>query len=708
MGEAAPLSGAFLRRPTGDGLARLQKTHSLAWQLVGWFSLLALLPLLLLTLAASLNARAILTREATNSLLAIAERQSRQLESTIEERERTVSALSRTPSIGAALDDPWLLSDPTASRELREFLTQFQESSGWEDILLVTVGGDVVLSVSGARAIGTNLRNGPYASSGLARVFDRALMTLGTEISDLAYDPSADRPASYVATPVLRDGFVTGVLAMRLSTRELVRIVNDAAGLGKTGETIVAAPEGNEAVFLTPVRNDPEAAFRRRVSLASVDGSAGTRVVRGRIRAGSATDYRGRKVLAVYDALPHLGWLVMVKIDAAEAFAPVARFRLVSTLVEVPLLALVLMAVVSVSRSISRPIVKLTAATRAFAGGDLSRRAPLVSHNEIRVLAAAFNQMGAKLQSSIIELERYSRTLEGRVADRTKELLDKNQELEAAMSSLKKAQEQILLQEKMASLGSLTAGIAHEIKNPLNFVNNFAGLMLELVVDLEASFGPEAGKLTDRTREDVEALLADLKQNAAKVQEHGKRADGIVKSMLFHARGKSSQRQPIDVNQLVSEAVNLAYHSMRGSDTGFNIKMDLELDPKAGSLEAVPQDLSRVFLNLVNNAMYATHERKKTERSGYEPVLTVRTLDLGDKVEVRVRDNGTGIPQPVLEKIFLPFFTTKPTGSGTGLGLSISYDIVTAGHGGTLSVQSEVGRFAEFVVTLPRVSGARS
>ncbi len=676
--------------------------HSLARQLVGWFLLLTLVPLGLLTFAASWNARALLTREATNGLIAIAERQSRQLEATIDERLKTVAALARTPSIGQALESAAPIGEADeAGRALRAFLTHFQDVSGWDDVLLASVDGRVVFSTAGSPALGTSLKTGPFAKTGLASLFERVLMTMGTDVSDLAYDASAGRPASYVATPVLLDGVVAGVVALRMRNEEMNRIVNDFAGLGKTGETVIAAREAGEALLLAPTRHDPNAAFRRRVPLAAVEG-ASAELVRGRIRSGKAVDYRGQKVLAVWSSVPYFRWSMMVKIDEAEAFAPVARFRLLSTLVEVPLFALVIAAALSVARSISGPIVRLTASTRAFAAGDLAHRATLETHNEMRVLGASFNQMGAKLQSTIAELERYGRTLESRVRDRTKELEDKNTALEEALASLKRAQEQILLQEKMASLGALTAGIAHEIKNPLNFVNNFSLLSGELLKELEESLAKEKAKLDPAVWEDVQAVLADLSQNSAKVREHGMRADSIVRSMLLHARAKGGEREAVDVNALVTEAVNLAYHSARGQDSAFNVKIESDLDPAAGTVDGVKQDLSRVFLNILGNACYALGEKRKKEGGSFTPLLSVKTKSLGDAVEVRIRDNGPGIPQAVLEKVFTPFFTTKPAGSGTGLGLSISYDIVTKGHGGTLEVETEEGRSAEFILKLPR------
>jgi len=266
---------------------------------------------------------------------------------------------------------------------------------------------------------------------------------------------------------------------------------------------------------------------------------------------------------------------------------------------------------------------------------------------------------------------------------------------------LKSAQDQLLVQEKLASLGALTAGIAHEIKNPLNFVNNFADLSVELMEELRE----EVDKLRAGGQPDIdnmEDLLDDLTGNARKINEHGKRADGIVKSMLLHSRGGAGERQQTDINAMLDENVNLSYHGMRAQDTSFNVTIERQFAPDLGQVEAIPQDLSRVFLNLLNNACYAANDKIKKSGAGYAPKLTVKTVNLGDQVEVRIRDNGMGIPPEVRAKIFNPFFTTKPTGQGTGLGLSISHDIVVQEHGGQLEVETVAGEFTEFIVRLPR------
>jgi signal transduction histidine kinase len=274
---------------------------------------------------------------------------------------------------------------------------------------------------------------------------------------------------------------------------------------------------------------------------------------------------------------------------------------------------------------------------------------------------------------------------------------------EAAYRDLKTAQASLVQAEKMASLGQLTAGIAHEIKNPLNFVNNFAALSVELLDELKQTAAPALETLGDERRMEIDDVVRTLTGNLAKISEHGNRADGIVRSMLEHSRGSSGERRRVDLNALVEEALGLAYHGARAQSQGFNITLQRAFAEGIAPLELVPQDMMRVLLNLFSNAFYATTRRARMgPGSGYEPTLTVTTRDGGDVVEIRVRDNGIGIPAEIREQMFQPFFTTKPTGEGTGLGLSISYDIVTQQHGGTITVDSKVGEYSEFTVRLPR------
>jgi signal transduction histidine kinase len=290
-----------------------------------------------------------------------------------------------------------------------------------------------------------------------------------------------------------------------------------------------------------------------------------------------------------------------------------------------------------------------------------------------------------------------------RFRDTLKEQSRRERELRAAHDELKATQASLIHAEKMASLGQLTAGIAHEIKNPLNFVNNFASLSVDLLDELKQTARPAINALGPDKRAEVDEVIDMLTGNLEKIVEHGKRADGIVKSMLAHSRGSSGERQKVDLNVLIDEALNLAYHGARAQDHDFNITLEREFDRSLAPIELVPQDITRVLLNLFGNGFYAADKRRReTDAAAFHPVMKVVTRDVGNEVEIRVRDNGTGIPPELRDKLFQPFFTTKPTGEGTGLGLSISWDIVTQQHGGTIAVDSEPGEFTEFTIRLPR------
>jgi signal transduction histidine kinase len=285
------------------------------------------------------------------------------------------------------------------------------------------------------------------------------------------------------------------------------------------------------------------------------------------------------------------------------------------------------------------------------------------------------------------------------------ELRERTKELSQSLDDLRTAQDRLVQTEKLASLGQLTAGIAHEIKNPLNFVNNFSAVSSELIDELNDVL--KAAALDEKAQEEIADLTQMLKGNLEKVVQHGMRADSIVKNMLLHSREGSGERRPADINAIVEESLNLAYHGARAERSGFNITIKRDLDPSAGAIELYPQEITRVLLNLISNGFYAATKRQETAGDGFEPTLCARTRSLRNGVEVRIRDNGTGIPQELKEKIFNPFFTTKPAGEGTGLGLSICHDIIVKQHGGTIDVVTEPNVFTEFIITLPRTAAAQ-
>ena len=281
------------------------------------------------------------------------------------------------------------------------------------------------------------------------------------------------------------------------------------------------------------------------------------------------------------------------------------------------------------------------------------------------------------------------------------ELRKRTTELSQSLDDLRAAQDRLVQTEKLASLGQLTAGIAHEIKNPLNFVNNFSALTAELTDELNDLLKP--APLDDKMRGEADELTGMIKDNLQKVVQHGKRANSIVKNMLLHSREGSREHRPADINSLLDESLNLAYHGARAEKGEFNITLQRDFDADAGTIELFPQEITRAFLNLIANGVYAATRRKTEDKEpGFEPTLRATTKNLGTTVEIRIRDNGTGIPAEVQEKMFNPFFTTKPAGEGTGLGLSMTHDIIVKQHGGRIDVDTEPGIFTEFIITLPR------
>jgi two-component system NtrC family sensor kinase len=308
----------------------------------------------------------------------------------------------------------------------------------------------------------------------------------------------------------------------------------------------------------------------------------------------------------------------------------------------------------------------------------------------------AHTMTGFKLERMEKDRHTLSVMLEESIQDlqkKTTVIEESNKALTQTLIELKSAQALLIQSEKMASLGELTAGIAHEIQNPLNFVNNFSDVSSELVDEMNIEI--EKGNL-----EDAKQIAQDLKQNLEKINHHGKRAGDIVKGMLQHSRSSSGQKELTDINALADEYLRLAYHGLRAKDKTFNAATKTDYDETIGLIKVIPQDIGRVILNLITNAFYAVSERRKLEGEKFEPVVSISTKKVNGKIEISVKDNGNGIPQKILDKIFQPFFTTKPTGQGTGLGLSLSYDIVKA-HGGELKVETKEGEGSTFIISLP-------
>ena len=333
------------------------------------------------------------------------------------------------------------------------------------------------------------------------------------------------------------------------------------------------------------------------------------------------------------------------------------------------------------ARNISVPVLALRDAANRVGEGDFTKRIEKFSNDEIGELGMAFNKMTDQLSLARKKLNETNISLS-----------ESNASLNKTLDELKSTQVQLIQSEKMASLGELTAGIAHEIQNPLNFVNNFSEVCTELLEEMKSEF--EKGNKTE-----AEAILADLDQNLVKIIHHGKRADAIVKNMLQHSRSSSGVKEPTDISALVDEYMRLSYHGLRAKDKSFNATLETNFDTGLEKINIISQDIGRVILNIFTNAFYSV-AKKKSLNADYVPIVSVSTKKTGTMAEIRIKDNGSGISQKDLDKIFLFFFTTKPTGQGTGLGLSLSYDIIKA-HNGQLKVETKEGEFATFIINLP-------
>ncbi|MBN2354874.1 HAMP domain-containing protein [candidate division KSB1 bacterium] len=437
-----------------------------------------------------------------------------------------------------------------------------------------------------------------------------------------------------------------------------------------------------------------------------------TEMLRTGSRAQGVSNYirpTGEKVVGCYAFPLNLRWAIIAEINEEQAYVAVDKMLNTLSLWVLLGLGIAVFGVFIFSRQISRPILKMSKAAEVISSGQFDVRIEYKANDEIGILGKSLVNMGKslkdnfeKIENQNRELEEYSKNLEEKVSQRTAELKEKNIALEETLKKLKETQDQLIVHEKLASLGALTAGIAHEMKNPLNFVNNFADLSAGLVNELDEELIKNSAKMQREDVDNVREILSNLKMNMTKISDHGKRADRIVHSMLQHSRGDTGEFQMTDFNNFIEEYLNFACDSMRAKDSGFNLKIERDFDDSIGKVNINPPSLSQVILNIINNSGYATKQKQNRTGGDYVPTLSVTTKDLGDRVQLCLRDNGTGIPKKVVEKIFEPFFTTKPTGEGTGLGLSLSYDIIARMHKGELKVNTAEDQYTEFVILLPK------
>ncbi len=528
--------------------------------------------------------------------------------------------------------------------------------------------------------------------------FDESFMKQWMFSVALGIYDTKDRFVGMVGLDILLDGIFHEVEKLKIGESGRVLLVHRQNGM------VLTRSEGtlNEGLVHSIER------FKNNLYTAADDKKIWQPVLTANITETTVYDREGSAYVVSTRMLQELPWTIVVFQSRSELKQAlrnsIYRFAVIGGLL---LMAVGLFAYI-LAKSITTPIRGLVSSMNQIRGTDVAGiRAPVTGIAETRMMGDIFNKMIASISDAVAEKEKYYRqleeinqTLEQKVEERTAELREKKYQIESAMQKLKETQEQLIVKEKLASLGTLTAGIAHEIQNPLNFVNNFSELSCDLVSELkgviEEKFNP-----ADELFREASGIFSDLELNLRKINEHGKRADSIVKNMLLLSRGQSTEKRSVHINALLEEYTGLAYHGMRATCAGFNVRIENNLSDQLQPIVVVAQNVGRAFLNILNNAFYAVHQKTKTAAAGYVPTVELTTRDDGRCISISIRDNGTGMPENIVEKIFMPFFTKKPTGSGTGLGLAITHDIIVVEHRGEIKVETRENEFSNFVITLP-------
>jgi signal transduction histidine kinase len=536
-----------------------------------------------------------------------------------------------------------------------------------------------------------------------------------TSWSPVFVDPVARSPVVVVSTPLDLEGRHVATLSHDILLQELMartttdRLPGAYNVLFREDGQLIAHPSlklesANDAYNILSAAEQPDTATRL---LGSLKEATHLRSIFERVK----DQETGQAVLSLprydeYIAVTRLqgpGWLFatvlperVVSQPALRAARVILLLGMVSLLMELAIMSWVL------RQQITRPLLAFIQATDTVAAGDFKVELDTSRKDELGQLTRAFRLMADEVQRREEALRQANTGLEQRVEERTRELQEKNEELGRAMKQLRDTQKQLVVQERLASLGTLTAGIAHELKNPLNFVNNFAEISSRLTDELTASLDSQRSLLDAAVLEEVDEVLTELRRNMSKIREHGNRSNQIINGMLLHARESSGQRELADLHEVLKKGIHLGYHGSRAKAPGFELSIQTDFDPQVSKVELVVPEILRVLVNVVDNACYSMQQKKRALGDTFAPRLDVRTRDKGERVEVRLRDNGTGIPNALIDKVFNPFLTTKPAGVGTGLGLSISHDIIVGYHHGDIRLESVEGEFTELTIELPK------
>ncbi|MCE2982159.1 MAG: ATP-binding protein [Parachlamydia sp.] len=673
---------------------------SLRTQLLFWFLFIALLPLSWTTFITYQLAKESLLTQSANHLKAISLRQAQLIENYFKEKERNTASLVKDERLARAVDqfeqalkgEKSSLSYAELEKKYRSSIAFQAETLGYSNLFLITSKGEVVFSIRPSFIhVGMNLLSPQSIAPQLRETLDSVTSFLETQVSPLLFIQPTN-PASFIAAPLLEDQRLAGIVLAQINNTSVYQLIENYNGLGLSGETLVVAQDKDHLVSITPLRHEDDKTVVHEINPASSFGLFVKKVLDGNRIAVVESDYRGVEALMVgRHFLPPLNWGVITKMDMNELLSPIQKLKTLFWLLALSTTLLVILLAVQVAKKITHPLLLLTEKTRLMASGKLKQKIEIdASSSELQKLEYSFNEMAEQLDTVVGNLDHL-------VEKRTHDYEIQNIKLEETIQELRETQKRLVIQEKLASLGALTAGIAHEIKNPLNFITNFAVLSLDLQKSIDEQFFIHV-PIEEKSNYDEQMKLLNL--NIEKIHEYGLRADSILRNMLLHSRGTPGKREMVDINALLNEYINLSYHGMRAKNPNFNVGFEKKFDESLPAFLAVPQELGRVFLNLLNNAYYALQIKSETTPS-FKPYIKIITEKQKKNILISCCDNGTGISPEVEAKLFTPFFTTKPPGAGTGLGLSLSYDIIVHEYNGTLSVRSEEGLFAEFTITLP-------
>ena len=564
-------------------------------------------------------------------------------------------------------------------QELKPFLTDYKESSRYGDLFLISPQGDTIFSVNRAEELGTNLLTGPFRETELAKVFDRARTLLETGISDFERYFDSNKAAAFIAAPVFTRGKFLGVVALEVTDADIFKLIQDYSGLGETGEIVIGSRRKKGALLISPLRHDPEAAFNKVVPFHTQLGHPIQLAVQGNGGAGLAMDYRGEPVLAVWNYLPSFRWGMVVKIDAKEAFAPIAQLRNITIAYGLIFMFILAVGALYLGNSISKPLSNLVSQSKRFRRYDFSHRVQESGPYEVRNLAEAFNEMAAeldksyaKLNSQLAELSQTNTLLEREITERQR-----------AEESLRQKERQLQTTQKMEAIGTLAGGIAHDFNNILGAILGYTELAIQ------------KADTTSRLHHNLQEVLVA-----------GHRAKDLVHQILMFSRRSEPEPKPMNLVFIVRECIRMLRPTIPSS-----IEIRQTLAEDAGHVLADATQIQQVLINLCTNAEHAIRGTEGVLELSLEHVEVTQQfseyypeLKPGPHAKVMVRDTGRGMAPDVVQHIFEPFFTTKEVGEGTGMGLAVAHGIIRS-HGGAITVDTAIDRGTTFSVYLPLIDG---